>query len=556
MPIEFERCVADPELKALGIHSDEYRYDFCGAAEELQACINDEGELVDSETYYGLMRYLGERDLFFFLYFVLDMPVNDAFLVARIYEVQDEWDNCMDLWARGFWKSTIKSFALPLWLLIRNPEERIAIFSHTRNIAKDHMRRSKVAMENNVTLQRAWPDVFYANPSSAAPKWNEDVGLYVKRKRNYIEASIEAWGLVDNMPTGKHYTVMIFDDVIDLKQINTAAMITKATMCFRSALLLSARKFRKTINGTKYSHNDTYSDIERSKKFNIRIYPAEVDEAGKYQRGGKPVYLSREELDAKYDEIDSEYIWNCQMGQDARGEKYDRMMRSWLDNCYYEIDRVEIKKRIAAGQMYIYGIADPGKKQERRNDFTVFWIFGTDAQRNYWMLDCVRDKMTQEQKWERFKKMVEEWGVPVWSYEHVGLAADKEYLDRRMMEDGCFTTILATGTRNVPKAERMKNLPSEFRKGRIKLPRYGIVYEDVNGVRHNLITEFLEDEYDKYPRPTHDDMLDCMAQIWEPALQVAFPLPQGEPEEKSNVIKFDPLKLHRQQSSLGWMAQA
>ena len=445
--------------------------------------------------------------------------------------------------------SSVKSYGLPIWLLIRNPEERIAIFSHTRNIAKDHLRRVKTTLETNMMLRGAFPEIFYENTSDA-PRWNEDIGVFVKRKKVYLEASLEAWGLVDNLPTGKHFTVLIFDDIIDLKRVNTAEMISKTTTCYRQALLLSAKKSRKTINGTIYAHNDTYADIIRSKLFHVRKRTPEVDDKGEFLRGGKEVYLDRDELEAKFDEL-GEFIYNCQMGQDARGEQYERMNRVWLTHCFYKQGYNELLQK----GLMLYGLADPGKKQERRNDLTAFWVIGTDAQRNYWVLDAVRDRMTQEQKWQRLRKLVETWGVNLWAYEHVGLASDREYMERRMMEDGVFFTIMETQPKNVPKRERINNLISDFKRGRILFPDAGIVYEDVNEVNHNLVNEFLTEEYDQWPRPAHDDMLDALSLIYDPKLGIAFPSPRRE-EDILTRADFDPLDMWPKPDRLGWMAQA
>jgi phage terminase large subunit-like protein len=482
MPLHFEACHGDPELKAMGIHHDTYRYDYGKVGRDMQRCYNENGELIHPEELYGIVNSLAPRDLFFLMYFVLDFPVNDPFLLARIYEVQDDWDGQMDLWARGFWKSTIKTHGLPILILIENREERIGIFSHTRGIAKDHMRRTKHAFERNEILKRSFPKIFYQDPKSEAPKWNEDIGIFVKRKKSYIEASIEAWGLVDNLPTGKHFTTQIFDDVIDLKLVNTPAMIKKATESFRQALFLTARKSRKTINGTIYDHHDTYYEIQKAKQFTPRTYPAEVDKEGKWlMREGKPVFLNRQELDKIYDEIGNEYIVNCQMGLSPVGEAFDRLYQNWLT--YYNK-----RENNNYSDLYLYGLADPGKKKERQNDYTVYIVIGTDYLRNYWILDMVRDKMTQAEKWERLKMLVERWGVTQWGYEHVGLASDKEYMDRMMQEDGVFFNIIETNPKNIPKVNRIKTLAADFQRGRVLLPETGIIYQDVNDQWHELIS--------------------------------------------------------------------
>ena len=161
---EFSLKKADPELKALGIHTDDLRFNYGEVAEHLNNC-KASG---DEEGFYETMRWMSEQDLFFLCYFVLDLPVNDPFLIARIYEVQNLHHFTVDLWSREHFKSSVLSFGLTIWQLIHNPEERICLFSHTRVMAKNHLRRIKQTLEQNIILHKAFPDIFFANPAIAS----------------------------------------------------------------------------------------------------------------------------------------------------------------------------------------------------------------------------------------------------------------------------------------------------------------------------------------------------------------------------------------------------
>ena len=190
MPLSFNPVKADESLRKLGIHADErdYRLDYPALADE----IRNLAELGLSDELHRLMRKFAKDDLFFLGYFILDLPINHPFLIARCNEVHEDAHFTLDLWSREHFKSSIITFMKTIHDLIINPEERIGIFSFNRALAKGHMRRIKTALEQNMKLKRLFPEIFYMNPSAQAPKWSEDEGIYVKRKKVYNEASVEA----------------------------------------------------------------------------------------------------------------------------------------------------------------------------------------------------------------------------------------------------------------------------------------------------------------------------------------------------------------------------
>ena len=186
-----------------------YRYDYIQIAEDLNKFKIEN----DIESAAALVRAMAKNDLFFLLYFVLNIPqVNHKFILNRIYETQDGIHRTINLWSRGHFKSTIITYGAIIWILLNEPEARIGIFSHTRGIAQSFLRRIKTTLETNAMLKLAFSDILFVNPEKESSKWSEDVGITIKRKGQYNECSLEAWGVVENMPTGRHFTHLFFDD--------------------------------------------------------------------------------------------------------------------------------------------------------------------------------------------------------------------------------------------------------------------------------------------------------------------------------------------------------
>lgn len=157
-----------------------------------------DGKIAKIKTY----RELCKKDLFFLLYFGLGQThVNKKFVVNTIREVEEDHYDTLDLWAREHFKSCLLTHGLPIQEVIKNPEERICIFSHTRPIAKGFLREIKQALENEPPVKIWFRDIFHKDPKKQAFKWSEDDGLIVKRKSTAKESTFEAWGLVDGQPT-------------------------------------------------------------------------------------------------------------------------------------------------------------------------------------------------------------------------------------------------------------------------------------------------------------------------------------------------------------------
>ncbi len=147
----------------------------------------------------GHFRDLCREDLFFLLVWATGKTFIHAnreiadWWVRRINEVEDgPSTGTLDIWSRATGKSTIITFGDTLQKILRDPDQRIAIFSYSNKEAMKFMREHKMNFESNQLLQTWFPDILYTNPKRQAPKWSEDGGLFLKRKTTAREATLDA----------------------------------------------------------------------------------------------------------------------------------------------------------------------------------------------------------------------------------------------------------------------------------------------------------------------------------------------------------------------------
>ena len=475
---------------------------------------------------FGLTcRDLCKTDLFFLLYFVLGRKdVNHPWIVDRIREVEELHEDTLDLWSREHYKTGILTYGLVIQELLKNPEERICIFSHTNKIAKAFLHSIKTTFEINDLLKVLFPDVLYPKPDSQSPKWSLDEGIIIRRQGVYHEASVEACGLVDGMPTGKHYTIRVYDDVVTQASVSTPEQLKKVSDAFVLSQFLKARGGKVRVVGTRYHFADTYSEMKQSGSWTVRERVGIVD--------GKPVLMTVDELvDFKKRVCQGNtYIYNCQMLLDPVAEELQTFKHMWVK--YY--------RELPRGALNLFLLVDPAssrKTQGSGSDYTVMWLWGLDPLGNYFLVDMIRGRFNLTERWRELKDFLKRWpNIRKVGYEQYGMQADIEHFQTMMLIDGIYFTIEPLGGK-LRKEDRIRRLIPLFENGKVYLPES--LYKD----NIDLVKTFVEEELILFPFAPHDDMLDAAARVldedFEAYRPMVFPVESDEDEDReSNVINI------------------
>lgn len=375
--------------------------------------------------------WLGRNDRFFLLTRLLHR--RDAvhpWLYARCREVEANPDDHLDLWAREHYKSTIITFAGAIQEIIRNPEVTIGVFSHTKPVARKFLNQIKKELESNQELVQTYPEIFWADPKREAPGWSEEKGLIVRRKTNPKEATIEAHGLVDGQPTGAHFSLRIYDDVVTLESVNTPEQVKKTTEAWELSDNLGARgedgKLRAWHVGTRYSFADSYNDMIERDALKVRVHPATDNGLP----DGKPVFLSPEAWAEKKRKQGPATI-ACQMLLNPAAGNEAMFRKEWLQF----ID-------IRPSTLNVYIMVDPAHSKKKGSDNTAMAVIGVDAANNKYLLDGFRHKMGLKERWENLRGLRRVWlaqpGVQMVKvgYERYGMQADLEYFEEKMKAEG------------------------------------------------------------------------------------------------------------------------
>jgi phage terminase large subunit-like protein len=440
-------------------------------------------------------------------------------LFDRCREVQNCPNGYLDIWAREHYKSSIITYALTIQDILNDPDITIGIFSLTRPMAKSFLRQIKQEFEGNKLLKQLHSEILWEKPEYEAPKWSEDDGIIVKRKSNPKEATLEAWGLVDAMPTGRHFKIRIYDDIIDERNVGSPDMISKATKAWELSLNLGSAaemKRYKEVNieryaGTRYHFNDPYREIMKRGTAIPRIYTGTVDGTPE----GTPVLWTPEFMAKKRLGMGS-YVFSCQIlcnpvADDAQGFK-----REWI-RYYHKIDWT---------QMNLYLLCDPAGEKKKTNDYTVMLVIGLGVDKNYYLIDGLRDRLNLNERTKALFRFHRKYSPLSTGYEKYGKDSDIEHINEKMDDENYRFTIIPMGGAT-PKNDRIRKLSPLFENSRFYMPP-NIYFRTYDGKQGDLISSFLEDEYDSFPVSVHDDIFDCMARIKDEDLGATFPIGQRD----------------------------
>ena len=256
---------------------------------------------------YAAYRYLVLNDLWFIVYFILKPwsdPIgkdrtNSPFTVMACREIEDgPQDFTLDVWAREHFKSTIITVAETIQYTLRNPDHSTGIFSAKRELAKAFLSSIKTIFETDKFLQALFPDVIWKDCEKEAPRWSLDEGIILKRATTRPDATVAAWGLIEGMPTGRHYERRIYDDITTKDLADSPEMMEKVKDKYDSSQNLGKDGGHHRVIGTFYHHNDPLvyvrgkQDGEGRPKYLARIKPATDDGTAQ----GKTVSISQKRL--------------------------------------------------------------------------------------------------------------------------------------------------------------------------------------------------------------------------------------------------------------------
>lgn len=150
---------------------------------------------------------------------------------------------------------------------------------------------------------------------------------------------------------------------------------------------------------------------------------------------------------------------------------------------------------------YRFGFIDPAIGQKKRSDYTGIAIIHVDQDKRWYLNYAARFRLTPSQIVNKTFEICEQFKLDCLGIENVAFQEALLYLiSEEMIKRDKMLPIKGITRSNVSKETRILGLVPRFEWGRID-------------VYPGMID--FEDEYDSFPRGTHDDILDALASLEE-----------------------------------------
>ena len=268
-----------------------------------------------------LMRYRCLTDLYYLGTVVLGLgkateggrkridPKFHRWVAAKLQENKDG----LYLLPRGHMKSAWMKVKI-VQLILQRPNIRIGLFSRTSNLVEAQLSELKVHLSNPLLI-RLFPDIL-VEPGRRNSNWVRSTASELTVRRDPVwgripqENQVEAWG-VDATITGRHYDVIIMDDILNEQSVSTPEQIKKIRDWYTFIQSIKDPLGFEVMIGTRYHYADLYGTVIAEGWYGKRVFVRAAIE------NGKPIYsFFTLKMLAKIKQRMTRFEWSCQYMND------------------------------------------------------------------------------------------------------------------------------------------------------------------------------------------------------------------------------------------------
>lgn len=177
--------------------------------------------------------------------------------------------------------------------------------------------------------------------------------------------------------------------------------------------------------------------------------------------------------------------------------------------------------------MNVYLLVDSAnsKRSDRNADYTSMQVWGLAPDKNYYLIDAIRDRMNLQERTAQLFKFVQQYHPNNTYWEQVGAMSDVQHVQLEQERHRYHFPIIPI-SQHVKKEDRIGWLVPLFEQGRIWFPPQ-LLKTRTDGTNYDFVHELINDEFSQFPAVKHDDVLDCMANLMHPTVVAGARFPDS-----------------------------
>ena len=363
--------------------------------------------MTQTQAYVEKTRDEALQNFFFFTRAIIGMDkLTDRFHKDMCDELQYV-DALRRLWlvSRDHFKSTIVGISYPLWLLIRNPEERILLAADTANNAEQKLAKIKQLILGSKGIRAFFPEIIPGNVRKTV--WS-DSEIVLPRQEAHAEPSISTIG-AGGAVVGQHFTRIICDDIIAKEATDSPSVMSSVIRWADSLESLLVEPYVHTIDivGTRKAHDDVYEHLRSHWKtgedLEDRPFYREFVRSF-WASPGEPLFPElyggkKNALDfARRQQRQNAYLWSCDFENDPRSPEAEFRIED-LQSYQWDVSKEHVlfeekdqTRVISLATMTVYMTVDPAYAKERGSSMGAIIVSGCISSGEIFILEAIKDR--------------------------------------------------------------------------------------------------------------------------------------------------------------------
>ena len=501
----------------------------------LQQILDDGRRPFTTAEFVEYSRLRGREDLFYFAKYIFG-PLDDSGVswfqeglhdrIAWAWQAPNGWRDPetgrvlgrirMGGMARGHLKTTLCTQCYAAWRLIRNPEERILIYTTNATFAADIMQYIKTTFEGGGKRGQfflaCYGDIIPADKEK--DKWSQ-LALTIKRAGVYTDPSIRASGVGATL-TGGHFTLQLVDDLVGEELPREQMKKVIRSYANLTPMYHSLKLGERRIVGTPWAFFDPLAHIRRT-------FPDSVAFWVPWKQDGKLIFNYADTKEAEGLRRTDPFLFSCWYDLIPRDDAKMGFQQGWFryfrqrGHYIHELDRDgKEQRKLSIASTNVFILVDPNTgrapgstandtNKRREQDYVGIVVVCVGPDNIWYIPRVIRARYNPQEFVDKIFELIGVWQPKFVAIEQVAAQRLFVHIFNQEWKKGrpMFALIPWAGG-NQSKEERIKGLIPHYSNGFV-YHREAETTQAAEGIGA------LEGELVDFPNAQFDDVSDALS---------------------------------------------